>query len=100
MFLLVLAESSQFGGQSPRFLGTHMRIGGNNRRVGGYPSQFGGINSKLADIIEKSHGIQNSIPWDLFNNFYLNTLKYRASGWANTIADTDASGSIIQPSVN
>jgi hypothetical protein len=31
---------------------------------------------------------------------YLKTLKYLASGWANTIADTDASGSIMHPSVN
>ncbi|MDQ1144575.1 hypothetical protein QE429_001402 [Bacillus sp. SORGH_AS 510] len=31
---------------------------------------------------------------------YLNTLKYLASGWANTIADTEASGSIIHPSVS
>jgi X-X-X-Leu-X-X-Gly heptad repeat protein len=31
---------------------------------------------------------------------YFNTLKYLASGCANTIAETDASGSIMQPSVN
>ncbi len=31
---------------------------------------------------------------------YLSTLKYRASGCAKTIAETEASGSIINPSVN
>ncbi|MED4878115.1 hypothetical protein P9743_08260 [Anoxybacillus geothermalis] len=31
----------------------------------------------------------------LVSHFAYNTLKYRASGWAKTIAETDASGSIM-----
>lgn len=39
---------------------------------------------------------QRTVPMDI----YLNTLKYLASGWANTMAETEASGSIMQPSVS
>ena len=79
-----------------------MEVRGINRNIRGIIKEILGINTKLHRKNKKSRGtfthtIPRNKPYPLP---YLNTLKYLASGWANTIAETDASGSIIQPSVN